>query len=50
MIKESTVEKTEAIIKNTEVILKEVGSGLDRVVKIMVRIKYCKYLSGCSFN
>ncbi|GCB26059.1 RutC family protein PYRAB12510 [Aspergillus awamori] len=39
LIKGSTVEKTEAIIKNTEAILKEAGSGLDRVVKVVVYVK-----------
>ncbi|OKO89995.1 Protein MMF1, mitochondrial [Penicillium subrubescens] len=39
LIKGSTVEKTEAIIKNTEAILNEAGSGLDRVVKVVVYVK-----------
>ena len=43
LIKGSTVEKTEAIIKNTEAILNEAGSGLDRVVKVVVSFECCKY-------
>ncbi|PYI12701.1 YjgF-like protein, partial [Aspergillus sclerotiicarbonarius CBS 121057] len=35
----SVTEKTEAIIQNTEAILKEAGSGLDRVVKVVVYVK-----------
>ncbi|KAB8279512.1 Endoribonuclease L-PSP/chorismate mutase-like protein [Aspergillus minisclerotigenes] len=37
--KGSTVQKTKAIIQNTEAILKEAGSGLDRVVKVVVYVK-----------
>ncbi|GAB1201855.1 hypothetical protein APSETT445_000447 [Aspergillus pseudonomiae] len=36
LIKGSTIEKAKAIIQNTEAILKEAGSGLDRVVKVVV--------------
>ncbi|KNG90036.1 hypothetical protein ANOM_001568 [Aspergillus nomiae NRRL 13137] len=39
LIKGSTVEKTKAIIQNTEAILKEAGSGLDRVVKVVVYVR-----------
>lgn len=39
LINGSTVEKTEAIIKNTEAILNEAGSGLDRVVKVVVSVE-----------
>ncbi|KAE8167207.1 YjgF-like protein [Aspergillus tamarii] len=38
LIKGSTVEKTKAIIQNAEAILKEAGSGLDRVVKVVVYV------------
>ena len=31
-------EKTRAIIQNTEAILQEAGSGLDRVVKVVVYV------------
>lgn len=43
LIKGSTAEKTETIIKNTEAILNEAGSGLDRVVKVVVSVECCKY-------
>lgn len=36
LIKGSTVQKTKAIIQNTKAIPKEAGSGLDRVVKVVV--------------
>ncbi|KAB8078168.1 YjgF-like protein [Aspergillus leporis] len=39
LIQGSTVEKAKAIIQNTEVILKEAGSGLDRDVKVVVYVK-----------
>ncbi|GIC93021.1 RidA family protein [Aspergillus udagawae] len=39
LIKGSTVEKAEVIIKNTEAILNEAGSGLDRVVKVVIYVK-----------
>ena len=36
LIKGSMAEQTKAIIKNTEAILKASGTGLDRVVKVVV--------------
>ncbi|KAJ5348880.1 hypothetical protein MYU51_007191 [Penicillium brevicompactum] len=39
LIKGSMTEQTKAIIKNTEAILKASGTGLDRVVKVVVYIK-----------
>ncbi|PYI23994.1 YjgF-like protein [Aspergillus violaceofuscus CBS 115571] len=38
LIKGSVTEKTQAIIQNTEAILQEAGSGLDRVVKVVVYV------------
>ncbi|CAG8149897.1 unnamed protein product [Penicillium salamii] len=37
LIKGSMTEQTQAIIKNTEAILKASGTGLDRVVKVYVK-------------
>ncbi|CAG8934339.1 unnamed protein product [Penicillium salamii] len=39
LIKGSMTEQTQAIIKNTEAILKASGTGLDRVVKVVVYVK-----------
>ncbi|KAB8256878.1 YjgF-like protein [Aspergillus pseudonomiae] len=39
LIKGSTIEKAKAIIQNTEAILKEAGSGLDRVVKVVAYVR-----------
>lgn len=50
LIKESTMEKTETIIKNTKTILKKARSGLDKIIKIIVRIKYYKYSPRYSLN
>lgn len=36
LITGSVAEKTQAIIRNTEAILEEAGSSLDRVVKVVV--------------
>lgn len=36
LITGSVAEKTQAIIRNTEAILNEAGSSLDRVVKVVV--------------
>lgn len=38
LIQGSTIQKTKAIIENTKAILQEAGSGLDRVVKVVVSI------------
>ncbi|RAK78952.1 RidA family protein [Aspergillus fijiensis CBS 313.89] len=38
LIKGSVTEKTQAIIQNTEAILQEAGSGLDRVAKVVVYV------------
>ncbi|KAJ5686800.1 hypothetical protein N7455_009544 [Penicillium solitum] len=39
LIKGTMTEQTQAIIKNTEAILKASGTGLDRVVKVVVYVK-----------
>ncbi|KAJ5195864.1 hypothetical protein N7449_006343 [Penicillium cf. viridicatum] len=39
LIKGTITEQTQAIIKNTEAILKASGTGLDRVVKVVVYVK-----------
>ncbi|OGM39384.1 hypothetical protein ABOM_011805 [Aspergillus bombycis] len=39
LVKGSTVEKTKVIIQNTKAILQEAGSGLDRVVKVVVYVR-----------
>ncbi|KAJ5952861.1 uncharacterized protein N7479_011274 [Penicillium vulpinum] len=39
LIKGTMTEQTQAIIKNTEAILNASGSGLDRVVKVVVYVK-----------
>lgn len=38
LIKGTMAEQTQAIIKNTEAILKASGTGLDRVVKVVVSV------------
>lgn len=38
LIKGTMTEQTQAIIKNTEAILKASGTGLDRVVKVVVSV------------
>ncbi|KAL4894786.1 YjgF-like protein [Aspergillus ambiguus] len=39
LIKGSVAEKTQAIIRNTEAILHEAGSSLEKVVKVVVYVK-----------
>lgn len=41
LIRGTMTEQTQAIIKNTEAILKASGTGLDKVVKVVVSVKTC---------
>lgn len=47
LIQGSTVEKSRAIIQNAQAILQEAGSGLDRVVKVVVSSIIYEYTCKC---
>jgi enamine deaminase RidA (YjgF/YER057c/UK114 family) len=50
LIKGSIAEQTKAIIKNTGAILKASGTGLDRVVKVVVSNTYTMTMFGRRFT